>query len=1611
MMNAISSILGSGFSWIANNKLALLIGVLIFLVLFFLVILPICRKIKSKYQKTQETKTLKQDLQIWDNLASLVRGGQEGKEARNNLSADLNLITALFKQGIKLIYTSRRKIYEMPWYVIVGEPQSGKSALLENSEAGFHCSNSERMEIPGRETALPLRCWLNSKAFVLDVSGKVFFDRWLEDSSAEWTHFLHLLVRRHKKKPLNGILLAIPADALLTDKPQLMRQKLDLIAAELQQLLLYTGQQLYCQIIVTKLDMLPGFREYFSGANNELRHSVCGWANRNEQGRYKKGDLNPYFEQMHDVLSDAVGAKLMSKEIFQIEEDSMRMNAAGNVYCFPESFCALQDQLDTYLDTLFGDMNWHGSKHLKLSGVCFTSSRDQGITFSPKFAELAGKELEQAPIVTSEQPGNAFFSTNLFLDGILHIPEASFIPKKQVRMDLPNYLVCLGLVIIATIWITAPLTKEIILRSSLDPIMHYFFGLEKKIMQASLSKSPLIGFDEATKRPVLLDEQPMTGSTNTSRIDFYYTVLESTKQKIQVPFGFKTSSFLLSYWNKTASGNPRRRIFNTAQRQMVLIPLLNTFQKYTLNSKEESFTIAKRDAMSEFLCMTAKEYDTPDELTKALMLYLFPDLGDRIADFLPQQPCNSHEFEQLRAEWLYQPEYSQTIKKLVHEFVAAWNKKAMYPDSTYQRCRTIILSADELQKTHAKVAALAAKKNHTQADLAEWRNLLIQEDQAITRMIQMKRKITATETLEPPPPTGKNKSEDIKKVHQYFLDHFLMLLQKAGKEQVQMLRQDLNLDEEYMAHLMSIISTDKKFSSLSLSNNQRTEFEAQIIQVYKQEIETLYTLVNSSMTSSIYEPVEVKTGKSADFVPGSERYGLNVLQRLLQELISLEPPQKLKDASEFYAAWRNLTESETHINQELDKIKEMYENPILQACVADGKQYVALQSENWKKQLAEQELELYPKSVGELMKKTQQVVAKQPELQLPKELMAESIGELKIQPEFLPDMAEQVFSPILVLLSIKTEEGQPSYLSQCKNGDAVLRVCQGYLTEYLDYWGNFAEQLKCNKKNWKEFRQYCAMLKPYEVNILLQQIYSYSIANLNRPRDGILSKELQKKRSDYITAIENRRQTLTPHFSQICVTQLAAWASLPESALDAFRAVSAMPEKQLKSEFLAVVAVGNKCDIPWWDNLFRTGAQCMKADAGEALVAPINSQKDSLLRFPLCADSLDAQPMTEKELAKVQTLLQNIGFKTPENADTTVAGDKGKEQAPSADPAVSFVNLGLADKFDANTREWGANLQIITDALLNPMKELVWTLSIPETTSQNKWMSEAWRAYPDATIRYRYWEIKCNQKKIGKRAGTATAASFLSSELAGDLALCFYSFSGDTEPTAVVHIPGPWAILRLYLTQGAVYDAEKGNIHVPLLVSDKLGQPSLLWLTLGFNKKLPLPKQWPSIGNWPEFSKIQTEEIRKRAVTDTDWKALFLSAKDYHDLYAKLQGYDRGKYPALEVSLADSAALYPKYRYLEMQVQGVKSERIQIEQGTKLLGTVPLQASEIRFLFYQHSIQKQPGFSVCIPGPYAPLRLLTANGRRKENKKGISLIWKAEDGNEIPLLLNLKTTK
>ena len=255
-------------------------------------------------------------------------------------------------------------------------------------------------------------------------------------------------------------------------------------------------------------------------------------------------------------------------------------------------------------------------------------------------------------------------------------------------------------------------------------------------------------------------------------------------------------------------------------------------------------------------------------------------------------------------------------------------------------------------------------------------------------------------------------------------------------------------------------------------------------------------------------------------------------------------------------------------------------------------------------------------------------------------------------------------------------------------------------------------------------------------------------------------------------------------------------------------------------------------------------------------------QHESLiLNFPLCKNPASKKILTKFDLNTIKKFL----VVSDANVGIDVKATPAKEQSPavkSVNALKSLLTMSFSDK------KWSSNVDIILDALTNPSLPLVWTLSLPNIDAQQKYANTYAPGQTMGIYRFRYMKMSVDGiSSKGKQSmivnGEKSATQWTGQADDANIRFDFYAHSHDGKTIATINFPGKWAILRLYLKNNVVWKPSTKEFIIPVTVKDELDQPFVIYLTLKFNKKLPFPKDWPSIENWPYFSTIQHEINQK----------------------------------------------------------------------------------------------------------------------------------------------------
>lgn len=256
---------------------------------------------------------------------------------------------------LKINFGTKYK-YALPWFAIIGTSYSGKSSLLQ----GF---TQDELENNNNDV---LSWWFLKNGVVLDISGNMF----LETDNAKradtsWNTLLRILYRYRSKKPINGIILTIPASELY-GKNKLsiddIQQRAQYIARKLYFTQLYLGIKLPIYIVITKTDIIPGFQSFCSEIPVRNRNNMLGWSSPFTLDTvYNPNIMHMAFNELENELNE------IRLEIFA---ENLMSSMKDGVFVFPSELLTIKESLSIYINTIFKDATFSENGYFR--GFYFT---------------------------------------------------------------------------------------------------------------------------------------------------------------------------------------------------------------------------------------------------------------------------------------------------------------------------------------------------------------------------------------------------------------------------------------------------------------------------------------------------------------------------------------------------------------------------------------------------------------------------------------------------------------------------------------------------------------------------------------------------------------------------------------------------------------------------------------------------------------------------------------------------------------------------------------------------------------------------------------------------------------------------------------------------------------------------------------------------------------------------------------------------------------------------------------------------------------------------------------------------------------------------------------
>ncbi|MDR2765908.1 MAG: hypothetical protein LBB63_00365 [Holosporaceae bacterium] len=309
-------------------------------------------------------------------------------------------VTKIFFRVLEILRNSTYDVrwrYKLPCLMMAGPENSGKTTLLRSL-------NFEHLaaEIPGMDSM-----WNLFKKGIIFEFPRIGLE---EDEGKFWSFVSELFVFIRPRRPLDGLMITLPADMLLSDVVNIEKHAQEIFDK------IFAFQhdvnfRLPIYLLVTKTDLIPGFSEFTRLLNTDFRQQIFGWScPYSLSNAFSSNWIGEIFRTLSGGIRRGVLCFSREKNI----SDDLK-----EAILFESQFRKIEPSLSKYLHTMFHSHNPEDG--LILRGVYFVGRSGEVEASSPELlqpAVLSPKSFVNLEMGAALDGNRLCFVQDLFRDKI-----------------------------------------------------------------------------------------------------------------------------------------------------------------------------------------------------------------------------------------------------------------------------------------------------------------------------------------------------------------------------------------------------------------------------------------------------------------------------------------------------------------------------------------------------------------------------------------------------------------------------------------------------------------------------------------------------------------------------------------------------------------------------------------------------------------------------------------------------------------------------------------------------------------------------------------------------------------------------------------------------------------------------------------------------------------------------------------------------------------------------------------------------------------------------------------------------------------------------------------
>lgn len=381
---------------------------------------------------TSKAKNKKQNEAMVNSLIHGEDGAQENA-SDEAVKSEIDVLHKKMVQALDILkntkFSDNKNIYDLPWYIMIGPPGSGKTTAIHHS--GLEYPLKEKMGIDMIEGVGGTRhCdwWFTNKAVLIDTAGRYTTqDSHSKRDSRAWQGFLGLLKKFRPLRPINGVVITMGMAELLNQTKTERNLHARAIKQRLQELQNQLNMTFPVYVLFSKTDLIAGFNEFFDDFTKEDCEQIWGVTFPLEVEGNEQSIVSTFNKEFHNLLTN------LNTRINIRLKNERDLDRLSSIYEFPKQLRLLQSAADDFLKEIFSPNAYEEAPLLR--GVYLTSATQEGTPIDHLSSKIStGMKAEKKSVEVKHQ--RSYFIKRLLEDVIFPEKNLASINRQHDKQNV-----------------------------------------------------------------------------------------------------------------------------------------------------------------------------------------------------------------------------------------------------------------------------------------------------------------------------------------------------------------------------------------------------------------------------------------------------------------------------------------------------------------------------------------------------------------------------------------------------------------------------------------------------------------------------------------------------------------------------------------------------------------------------------------------------------------------------------------------------------------------------------------------------------------------------------------------------------------------------------------------------------------------------------------------------------------------------------------------------------------------------------------------------------------------------------------------------------------------